>query len=202
MPRRWLDERRREHYYKKAKKEGLRSRAAYKIIHLNEKFKLIREGDIVLDLGSAPGGWLEAIKNIVGEEGRVIGVDMQSITPIEGVEFILGDITEDETFNKIISIKQNFDVVTSDCSPNVSGNWALDHSRQIYLAQKSLEISERVLKTNGNFIVKVFEGEDLPDFINKIKRTFSRAIISKPKSSRKKSSELYIIGKSFLRKGK
>ncbi|MHA1408988.1 MAG: SAM-dependent methyltransferase, partial [Candidatus Odinarchaeia archaeon] len=150
--------------------------------------------------GAAPGGWLTAIKEIVGDNGVIIGVDLQKITPIENVVFITGDITDEETISKIKAHHSEFNVITSDCSPNLSGNWSLDHARQIYLAEKAFEICSQLLKSGGNFIVKVFQGEFFEDFIKKMKGCFQKVIISKPPASRKKSSEVYVIGKLFLGK--
>ncbi len=197
MTRRWLRERRSEHYYKLAKKENLRSRAAFKLKQLNEKYNIIKKGDRVLDIGSAPGGWLLSIKEIVGENSIIVGVDVQTISEIEGVHFILGDITDSEIIDKITRISSEFDVVTSDCSPNVSGNWELDHARQIYLAEKSLETAIKVLAKGGSLIVKVFQGELFEEFIDKIRRYFSKVIVTKPEASRRKSSEVYVLGLKF-----
>jgi len=196
MSKRFLDERKKDYYYKKAKKENLRSRAAFKIIQLNNKFKLMKQGDSVLDLGSAPGGWLKAIKDLVGE-GIVVGVDLQPITPIPLVKFILGDITDENTIAEIKEYNSSFDVITSDCSPNVSGNWEVDHARQIYLAEKSLELCDQLLTEGGNFIVKVFQGEFFKEFIEKMKKMFEKVIISKPDASRKRSSEIYVVGRRY-----
>lgn len=200
MTRRWLMERRKEYYYKKAKKENLRSRAAYKIKQLNDKYGVIKPGDFVLDLGSAPGGWLIAVRDIVGVNGLIVGVDIQPIREVHGCRFILGDITDDKTVESIKEVSGKFDVVTCDCSPNLSGNWELDHSRQIYLAEKALEICRKLLKDRGAFIVKVFQGEYFQEFIDKMRKGFGKVLITKPEASRKKSSEVYVIGKLFKRR--
>lgn len=197
MGKRWFNERKKDFYYKKAKKENLRSRAAFKIIQLNNKFKLIKQGDSVLDLGCAPGGWLKALKDIVSEKGIVLGVDLQPITPLPKVKFILGDITNENTLNEIKEISSSFDVITSDCSPNVSGNWEVDHARQIFLAEKSLETCDQLLTEGGNFIVKVFQGEFFNEFIEKMKKMFEKVIISKPDASRKRSAEIYVVGRYY-----
>jgi 23S rRNA (uridine2552-2'-O)-methyltransferase len=199
MGKRWLNERKRDHYYKKAKKENLRSRAAFKIIQLNNKFKFLKKGNSVLDLGSAPGGWLKAIKDVV-DDGVVVGVDLQPIIPIPNVKFILGDITNENTLNEIKEYNSSFDVITSDCSPNVSGNWEVDHARQIYLAEKALEICDQLLARGGNFIVKVFQGEFFKEFIDKLKQRFDKVLISKPDASRKRSAEIYVVGRNYAPK--
>lgn len=196
MGKRWLNERKKDFYYKKAKKENLRSRAAFKIIQLNNKFQLIKQGDSVLDLGSAPGGWLKAIKDLVGE-GIVVGVDLQPITPIPQVKLILGDITDENTITEIKEYNTSFNVITSDCSPNVSGNWEVDHARQIYLAEISLGLCNHFLIRGGNFIVKVFQGEFFKEFIDKMKKIFEKVLISKPDASRKRSSEIYVVGRYY-----
>jgi 23S rRNA (uridine2552-2'-O)-methyltransferase len=197
MSKRFLDERKKDYYYKKAKKENLRSRAVFKLIQLNKKFHVIKKGNSVLDLGCAPGGWLKALKDIVGEKGIVLGVDLQPITPLPKVKFILGDITDENTLNEIKELSSSFDVITSDCSPNVSGNWEVDHARQIYLAEKALEICQQLLSEEGNFIVKVFQGEFFNEFIEKMKKMFEKVIISKPDASRKRSSEIYVVGRRY-----
>ncbi|WEU41045.1 MAG: RlmE family RNA methyltransferase [Candidatus Odinarchaeum yellowstonii] len=197
MTRRWLKERRSDHYYKLAKKENLRSRAAFKLKQLNEKYKIIKRGYRVLDIGSAPGGWLLSIKEIVGDKGVIVGVDIQPISEIEGVHFILGDITDSGVIEKITKVSSEFDTVTSDCSPNVSGNWELDHARQLYLSEKSLETAIKVLVKGGSFIVKVFQGELFREFIDKMRKYFSKVIITKPEASRRESSEVYVIGLAF-----
>lgn len=197
MSKRFLDERKKDYYYKKAKKENLRSRAVFKLIQLNKRFHVIKKGNSVLDLGCAPGGWLKALKDIVGEKSIVLGVDLQPITPLPKVKFILGDITDENTLNEIKEISSSFDVITSDCSPNVSGNWEVDHARQIYLAEKSLEICQQLLSEEGNFIVKVFQGEYFNEFIKKMKKVFEKVIISKPDASRKRSSEIYVVGRRY-----
>ena len=199
MGKRWLNERKKDFYYKKAKKENLRSRAAFKIIQLNNKFQLIKQGDSVLDLGSAPGGWLKAIKDLVGE-GIVVGVDLQPITPIPQVKLILGDITDENTITEIKEYNTSFNVITSDCSPNVSGNWEVDHARQIYLAEISLGLCNHFLIRGGNFIVKVFQGEFFKEFIDKMKKIFEKVLISKPDASRKRSSEIYVVGRYYAPK--
>ena len=197
MSKRFLDERKKDYYYKKAKKENLRSRAVFKLIQLNKKFNVIKKGDSALDLGCAPGGWLTALKEIVGDKGIVVGVDLQPITPLPKVEFILGDITDENTLNEIKEISSSFNVITSDCSPNVSGNWEVDHARQIYLAEISLSLCDQFLIRGGNFIVKVFQGELFKEFVDSVNELFEKVIISKPDASRKRSAEIYVVGRRY-----
>lgn len=197
MTKAWVQERKRDYYYKRAKEEKYRSRAAYKILQAVEKYNFIREGDVVIDLGAAPGGWIQAVRKIVGSKGFVLGVDLKPIKPFPetNIKTIIGDITEGETVRQILEIlPRKADVVVSDVSPNISGIWELDHARQIDLAKKAFEIALQTLKPGGNFFVKVFQGDMLKDFINIVKKHFGDVKIIKPKASRAKSSELFVLG--------
>jgi 23S rRNA (uridine2552-2'-O)-methyltransferase len=183
-----------DYYYWKAKKEGYRSRAAYKLLQMNRTFKLIREGDLVLDLGATPGGWSQ----VAAELGaRVVAVDINPMPPLENVTFIRGDITLPETLEKIKEVSPAFDVVMSDASPKISGKWTIDHLRSIDLARASFSIAKEVLKPGGNFVVKVFQGEEIQRFFNELKPYFRFKKFHSPKASRKRSSEVYFVGKRF-----
>jgi len=197
LPKAWIQERKKDYYYKKAKEEKYRSRATYKLFQAIEKYHFIKNGDVVIDLGAAPGGWIQAARKIVGSKGFVLGVDLKSIEPFSqsNVQTIISDINEQETLEQILRmIPKKADVVISDASPNISGIWEIDHARQIDLAHKSLEIALETLKPYGNFFSKVFEGDLLKDFIEKVKRHFGVVRIMKPKASRAKSSEIFILG--------
>lgn len=197
MPKAWIQERKRNYYYRKAKEEKYRSRAAYKLFQAVEKYRFMKKGDIVIDLGAAPGGWTQAARKIVGAEGFVLGVDLKPIEPFpeRNVRTIIGDITEEETAKQILDIiPRKADVVISDASPNISGIWELDHARQIDLAQKALQIALEILKPRGNFFVKVFQGDMLKDFVSKVKQHFKDVKVIKPKASRAKSSEMFVLG--------
>ncbi|MEM2947300.1 MAG: RlmE family RNA methyltransferase [Candidatus Bathyarchaeia archaeon] len=197
MPKAWIQERKRDYYYRKAKEEKYRSRAAYKLLQAAEKYHFIKVGDVVIDLGAAPGGWTQAARKIVGPKGFVLGIDVKPIEPFteRNIRTIIGDITEPETTRQILEIlPRKADVIISDVSPNISGIWELDHARQIDLAQKALEIALETLKPSGNFFVKVFQGDMLNDFIKMIKQHFEDVKIIKPKASRAKSSEIFILG--------
>lgn len=196
MPRAWLQERKRDFYYRKAKEEKYRSRAAYKLLQAAEKYHFIRDGDVVVDLGAAPGGWTQAARKIVGSKGFVLGVDLKPVKPFphSNVRTIIGDITEHETLQQILDmLPRKADVVISDVSPNISGIWELDHARQIECAYKALKIALEVLKLGGNFFVKVFQGDMLDDFTKKVRENFDARVI-KPKASRAKSSEMFVLG--------
>ena len=197
MPKAWIQERKRDYYYRKAKEEKYRSRAAYKLFQAIEKYHFIKNGDVVVDLGAAPGGWTQAARKIVGSRGFVLGVDLKPVEPFprSNVRTIIGDINEQETLEQILSmLPRKADVVISDASPNISGIWEVDHARQIDLAHQSLKIALETLRPLGNFFVKVFEGDLLVDFINKVKRRFEVVRIIKPKASRAKSSEIFVLG--------
>ena len=196
---RWYRERKREHFYRAAKKEGYRSRAAYKLKQIQNRFHVIRKGDVVIDLGAAPGGWSQVAREIIGEKGLVVGIDLQPIKPIKDAIFIVGDITKKETIEKIKEKIGNkkVDVIISDMSPNISGNYSLDHANSIWLAENALDFAKKFLKNNGNFICKVFEGELLKEFLNKVKTSFEVVKLHSPPASRKSSSEIYVIAKIF-----
>jgi 23S rRNA (uridine2552-2'-O)-methyltransferase len=197
LPKAWIRERKKDYYYRKAKEEKYRSRAAYKLLQAVEKYHFIKYRDVVVDLGSAPGGWIKVARKIVGSKGFVLGVDLKPIEPFpqDNVRTIIGDINEPETLNEISNaLPKKADVVVSDVSPNISGIWEVDHARQIDLAQQALKIALETLKPRGNFFVKVFQGDLLDDFIKKVKKHFEVVRIMKPKASRTKSSEIFILG--------
>ena len=197
MPKAWVKERKREYYYRRAKEEKYRSRAAYKLLQAVEKHPFIKPGDVVVDLGAAPGGWTQASRKIVGEKGFVLGVDLKPIEPIDlpNVRTITADITDSQTIRQIRELlPRSADAVVSDVSPNISGVWELDHARQIDLAQESLRIAVSVLKLGGNFFVKVFQGDLLHDFVRRVKFHFAFVKLIKPKASRARSAEVYVLG--------
>jgi len=190
---------RKDGYWKKAKREGYRSRAAYKLLQLNKKFRLIRKNDCVLDVGCAPGGWMQVARELVGKNGYVLGLDIQKITPFpeENVEFLNKDITDTDMVGAVKKKVDTFDVVVSDISPNISGIWDVDHFRSVELSEKALYIAVDVLCVHGNFLVKVFQGEYINQFFEKVKDHFAYTKISTPKASRKSSAEVYVVGKNF-----
>ena len=197
MPKAWVKERKREYYYRKAKKEKFRSRAAYKLLQTIKKYQFIKTGDVVVDLGAAPGGWTQASRKIVGSKGFVLGVDLKHIQPFDqpNVRFVTGDVTDPQTVEQIKKLlPYPADVVISDVAPNVSGVWELDHARQIDLARWSLRVAVSVLKREGHFFVKVFQGDMLNDFVREVKQEFAFVKLIKPKASRARSAELYVLG--------
>lgn len=197
MPNAWINDRKKEYYYKKAKKENFRSRASYKLLQAVEKYNFIKPGWVVVDLGAAPGGWTQAARRIVDDLGFVLAVDIKPIKSFSdsNTRTIIGDITDPNIINKIKEfLPRAADVVISDISPNVSGIWELDHSRQIDLATHSLQIAISVLRPKGNFFVKCFQGSSLNTFVNEAKKKFFYVKLVKPKASRMKSAELYVLG--------
>ncbi len=203
MPKAWVKIRHRDYYYRKAKEEKYRSRATYKLLQAVKKYAFIGPGDVVVDLGGAPGGWIQASRDLVGSEGFVLGIDVKRIKPINlpNVRAIRGDITDPQLTEQIKEfLPRPADTVVSDVSPNISGIWELDHARQIDLARKSLEIAISILKPKGNVFVKVFQGDMLNDFVKEVKQRFSSVKLVKPRASRTKSSELYILGLQLRRK--
>jgi len=187
---------RKDYYYRLAKKEGFRSRAAYKLIQIQEKYRFIKRGDVVVDLGAAPGGWLQVSRKIVGEDGFVLGVDVKPIKPLEyeNVKTLIADIKNSETIKLIIGmLPEKADVVLSDLAPNVSGIWELDHARQIDLAEKALKIASKILKIGGTFLVKLFQGDMTNNYISEARKLFSKVKLIKPKASRARSAEIYLL---------
>jgi 23S rRNA (uridine2552-2'-O)-methyltransferase len=200
MTKKWLRERARDPYYRLAKREGYRSRASYKLLQTSKKYRFIKRGDVVLDLGAAPGGWMQIARELVGKVGYVLGVDREKIEGLEwnNVASLIGDISLLEGFDLLQELPQKkADVVLSDLSPNISGIWELDHAKQIDLAEAALKIAITVLRRDGSLFIKVFHGALLKDFMEKVKSYFKFVRIVKPKASRKRSSEIYFLALGF-----
>ncbi len=203
MPNAWVNERKREYYYRKAKEEKFRSRASYKLLQAVKKYKFIKPGYVVLDLGAAPGGWTQAARKLVEESGFVLAVDLKQIESFDesNVRTVIGDVSEPQTVKIILELlPHSADVVISDVAPNVSGIWELDNARQIDLAQHSLNVAASVLRYGGNFFVKVFQGSSTNRFINEVRRQFSFVKMVKPRASRSKSAELYVLGMNYKKR--
>ena len=196
---RWYQEKKKEYFYKEAKRTGYRARSAFKLKQIQRKFKIINKTDFVLDFGAAPGGWSQVTNEIVGENGKIIGIDLLYIKPIKGIQFIQDDLTKKSTILKINKIvgENGVDVILSDMSPNISGNYSIDHANSIYLCKQSLNLADQILKKNGNFLCKLFMGEEFDDFFNIFKIRFKNVKIYSPPASRKSSSEIYLIGRFF-----
>jgi 23S rRNA (uridine2552-2'-O)-methyltransferase len=200
VPKAWIQDRKRDYYYKKAKQEMYRSRSAYKLFQAIRKYEFIKRGDVVIDLGAAPGGWIQAARKTVGSKGFVLALDLKPIEPFtqQYVRTIICDMTEDDAIQQILELlPRKADVVISDASPSISGIWEVDHARQVDLAQKALCIASETLKPEGNFFVKVFQGDLLDDFVEKVKQQFRLVRVIKPHASRAKSSEMFVLATNF-----
>ena len=196
LPKAWLNDRKNEYYFKKAKEENYRSRSTYKLVQANEKYGFIQRNSIVVDLGAAPGGWIQAARKMTGKNGYVLGIDLKPIEPFtqEYIRTIIADFTEPGTIDVIMSfLRRKADVVLCDAAPNITGVWEVDHARQIELAEKALEIAQCVLRPSGSFFVKVFEGELLNDLMQTMKILFDEVKLVKPQASRQQSSEMYLL---------
>ena len=184
---------RKDHYRKLAHEEGYRSRSAYKLKELNTSYRVFGAGHFVLDLGCAPGGWTQVASKIVGNQGKVMGIDTSFVEEIPGV-YVLKASINDDIIEEIFSFfDKKINAVISDLSPQVTGNWSVDHSIQISLNYDAAKIMEKVLAKKGNAIFKVFDGEYSNEFYEYLKKKFSKIKLTKPKSSRKPSSELYCV---------
>lgn len=190
---------RKDRFYNKAKQEGYKSRAAYKLKEINDKHNIISKNDYVLDAGAAPGGWSQILLEIVGKGGRIVGVDLLDVEGISGnnFTFIKGDFFEEDTLEKILNISGSYDVVVSDAAPNTSGQKFADHANSIELVKKIYDFSRKVLKNNGNFIAKLFDGEDTKNFVDELKKSFQKVSVYRPKSTRKNSFEIYLICRGY-----
>jgi len=184
---------RKDHYRKLAHEEGYRSRSAYKLKELNASYRIFGAGHFVLDLGCAPGGWTQVASKIVGNKGKVMGVDTSFVEEIPGAYMLKASINDDITEEIFLFFDKKINAVISDLSPQVTGNWSVDHSIQISLNYDAAKIMEQVLAKKGNAIFKVFDGEYSNEFYEYLKKKFSKIKLTKPKSSRKPSSELYCV---------
>ena len=199
----WLKEHFDDEYVKLSQKEGYRSRAIYKLKEIQQKDKLIRPNMQVVDLGAAPGGWSQYATELVGNNGRVVASDILPINPLPFVEFIQGDFTEETVLNEILDVlnkdEKNYkaDVVISDMAPNISGVESIDLPRSIYLCELALEMARDVLKPGGSLLVKLFQGQGSDDYLRDVRSSFRQVKIRKPKASRARSKEVYVVAKNF-----
>lgn len=195
---------RKDEYYNRAKQEGYRSRAAYKLRQLDDREALLAPGDAVVDLGAAPGGWLQVAAEAVGENGVVVGVDRQSIDPLEdvgtSVETVRGDMTETHTIDEIREHLPRgvADVVVSDMAPEMTGEYPVDQARSIHLAERALAAATALLAPGGHLVIKVFDGPDVASFRRRLEGQFEHVAATTPDASRDSSSERYLIGKRFV----
>jgi 23S rRNA (uridine2552-2'-O)-methyltransferase len=193
----WMREHVTDPYVRRAKQEGYRSRSAFKLIEVLEKDKLVRPGMTVVDLGAAPGGWSQVLAPLVGSAGRVIALDVLEMESIEGVAFIRGDFSETTTLERLEKELSGrvIDLVISDMAPNISGVGLVDQARSVGLADLALEFARNRLKPGGSFLVKMFQGSGVDEFRKQLSAAFSTVSVRKPKASRDRSSELYLLAR-------
>jgi 23S rRNA (uridine2552-2'-O)-methyltransferase len=198
MSKNWMQERRRDYYYRKAKQLDYRSRASFKLMQLDDRFNLFRPGLTVVDLGAAPGGWLQVAAERVGPKGTVVGVDLQPIEPLEGVRTIKGDIRKQEVREELLAMTGgHVDVVLSDMSPNISGSYSMDHARSVELCEMALSFALATLSRNGKLVFKMFEGDMSRDLLAEVQKHFETVKRYSPEASRSSSSEIYVVAKGF-----
>ncbi|MDA1339246.1 MAG: RlmE family RNA methyltransferase [Methylophilales bacterium] len=195
----WMNEHVSDIFVRQAQSDGYRSRAAYKLIEANEKFKLLEKGMVVVDLGAAPGSWCQVINNAIGSQGKIFALDLLEMHPIKNVDFIQGDFRDElvlhELENKLNDLK--VDLVISDMAPNISGIKTKDQAGIIHLNELALDFAINWMKPNGNFLVKSFIGEQYESFIEAARVVFTRVTTFKPKSSRDRSAEIFIVGQKI-----
>ena len=195
----WLKEHVDDIWVKKAQQDGFRTRASYKVMELDEKDRLIRPGMTIIDLGAAPGGWSQVVARKLNGNGVIIASDILPMDPIADVDFVQGDFTEEAVFEDIMALINNrpVDLVISDMAPNISGMASIDQPSAMYLVELALDMAQQVLKPKGDFVAKVFQGEGFPEYQQMLKQQFERVLIRKPKASRARSKEVYIVAKGF-----
>ena len=195
----WIKQHIKDPYVKQSQKDGFRSRASYKLLEIVEKERMIRPGMTVVDLGSAPGGWSQVASRLVGHEGRVHALDILPMDPIAGVDFIQGDFTEQDITDDLLLLIGNrpVDLVISDMAPNLTGAKAVDQPAMIYLAELAIDLTTQVLKPDGVFISKVFQGEGFDQFVRHVRTLFNSVSMKKPEASRAKSREVYLVAKGL-----
>lgn len=198
MTKRWRTSRKRDHYYKKAKAEHYRSRASYKLKQIDHRFDLIHQGDVLVDLGASPGGWSQVAVELCGPSSKVFALDLERMPPLDGVTFVRGDIRDEQVIGRLLEmIPDKADVVISDMSPDISGNYSYDHARSVELCEHALRFASKILREGGNFCVKMFYGDMSKNFIRLVGKSFEEVYTHHPKASRPTSSELYVVGIGF-----
>ncbi len=197
--RRWLEEHLNDEFVLRAKREGYRSRAVYKLLEIDDKDKLLRPGMTVVDLGAAPGGWSQVACRRLGKRGRVLALDILEMDSLAGVEFIQGDFREDEAINGLMEMLGDsaVDLVMSDMAPNMSGVRDMDKTRAMYLVELAFELARQILRPGGDLLMKVFQGPGYDQLIKELRHSFGKVVTRKPKASRDRSSEVYLLARGF-----
>ncbi|AUZ05556.1 ribosomal RNA large subunit methyltransferase E [Vitreoscilla sp. C1] len=195
----WLNEHVHDPYVKLAQKHGYRARAAFKLLEINEKYKLIQKDTLLADLGSAPGSWSQVAAQMIGDKGRIFALDILPMEPIEGVEFIQGDFREETVLQQLVETLrgQKLDLVISDIAPNMTGNSVTDQARSFYLCELAYEFAIEHLKPGGHFLIKVFQGAGYQEYVSLLRASFGQVLIRKPKASRDRSNEIYLLAKDL-----
>jgi 23S rRNA (uridine2552-2'-O)-methyltransferase len=195
----WLQEHVNDPYVKQAQKDGYRSRASYKLIQLNEKDRFMRPGLLIVDLGSAPGGWSQVAARLVGDRGKVVATDILPMNPLANVEFIQGDFTEQSVLERILEQLRGMqpDLIICDIAPNITGIDSADQASSMYLVELALDFARRVLKPRGDFVTKVFQGSGSDDYLKQLRASFEKVLIRKPAASRSRSREVYMVARGF-----
>ena len=197
--RTWIKQHVKDPYVKQSQRDGYRSRASYKLLEIVEKGRYIKPGMVVVDLGSAPGGWSQVAAKLVGHKGCVVAVDILPMDPVAGVSFIQGDFTEEEILNQLLNEIGNrpVDLVISDMAPNLTGMKAVDQPAMIYLAELAVDLVQQIMTDDGIFIAKLFQGEGFDEFVRNTRTVFNVVSLKKPDASRSKSREVYLVAKGL-----
>ena len=195
----WLNEHVHDPYVKLAQKQGYRARAAFKLLEINEKDKLINADTVLADLGSAPGSWSQVAMELIGPRGRVFALDILPMEPVNGVEFIQGDFREEEVLQQLVDLLngQKLDLVISDIAPNMSGNTVTDQARSFYLCELAYDFAINHLKPGGHFLIKVFQGAGYEEYVKLLRESFAEVVVRKPKASRDRSNEIYLLARKL-----
>ena len=196
---RWMQRHVNDEYVQRSKRDGYRSRAAYKLLELQEKDRFIKRGQVIVDLGAAPGGWSQVAADMVGPKGEVVGFDILPIDPLPGVTLLQGDFREDNALRQLTDVlgKRQVDLVLSDMAPNISGVAAVDQPRAMLLCELALDFCTQYLRPGGGFVCKVFHGEGFDVWMRDVKSRFGRAVTRKPKASRPNSREVYLVAGNY-----
>ena len=196
----WIENHKRDSWRRQAKASGYRARSAFKLIQIQKRFKLVREGDVILDVGCHPGGWAQVAVELTGEEGVVIGVDLEPCQPVEGATLLVGDITEDLTQERILEELENrpINAIISDISPDITGKWDVDQTVAMTLVADVFDFSMKLLCKGGSFVTKLFQGTGVEELIKAVKPYFSEVRRFSPDASRNSSSEVYLICRNFM----
>lgn len=196
---RWLKEHFTDPYVKRAQQEGYRSRAAYKLLELQERDKFLKQGMVVIDLGAAPGGWSQLATRLVGRKGKVFALDILPMDPLPEVEFVLGDFREESVMQDLLQRLEGVqvDVLLSDMAPNMSGVSSVDQARMMYLAELAVELAQKVLRPGGTLLTKIFQGAEFDSFLLNLRKLFKQVLVRKPQASRSRSAEVYLLAKGY-----